>query len=52
MFFGPPLALAVSTVAMAVDRPKTLAVAGLVISGLTCLLIATMVVLAFGIARI
>jgi hypothetical protein len=37
--FGPPSALLASVVAVFVDRPKGFALAGLAISGLTCLLI-------------
>ena len=46
MVFGPPSALLASVVAVFVDRPKKFAIAGLAISGLTCLLIGGLLVFA------
>jgi len=44
--FGPVAALLASVVAVFVDRPKGFAIAGLTISGLTCLLIGGWIVCA------
>jgi len=46
MVFGPVAALVASVVAVIVDRPKGFAIAALTISGLTCLLIGGLIVLA------
>jgi hypothetical protein len=46
IIFGPAAALLASVVAVVVDRPKGFAIAGLTISGLTCLLIGGLIVFA------
>ena len=44
MIFGPPLALLVNSVGVFADESKVASIAGLVISGLTCLGLATLII--------
>ena len=43
--FTPPLALLISVVALFLDKSKTFGIFGLVISGLTCLFLLSLILL-------
>ncbi len=43
MLIGPPGALVASVVAVIIDRPRGFAIAALVLSGLTCLMVGGLV---------